>query len=275
MSQVKHTMIFEIITGSDLDPSRRRIGGWSESWYAPTAFPTEFGFLQEKRSLMLPKQAAIVGQRFQQVDPVAKATLTSVRYPGPARYDTDNPQQALLCRAASALAANSRQVVIRCMPDDLISLGEYKPDGVWNVFLAEYLQKLIDRTWAFRGRDKSVTVRNVLAVGPVPTGNFAPFVTDGALTFDVGTQLRFKNVREDSTGRLISGTFQCVEKTDSLHGRIRGWNPLLTICGGGTVTPLTYIYPPVAITSVGRQVVKKVGRPFTSFRGRQAKKKTK
>src|SRR4051812_2176397 len=98
----KYTAIFELSTNNSNTAQGHRVGGWSETVYYNGSVNAvniaQFTNLCQRRARFLPASAAVVGQRYQNIDPVGGASTGSVRFPGNANYGNDVPQMSLLCR---------------------------------------------------------------------------------------------------------------------------------------------------------------------------------
>jgi hypothetical protein len=279
MPHTKCTMLMQLRTNVDQPNSPiSRIGGWSESWYdtntAISAVRPPFIQLCQKRAALLPAGAAVVGQRYQQVDPVGASSSTSFSFPGNARFTTssdvlaaDMPQNALLCAVIGASVKNTRRFTLRGLPDAVVVGGEYNPgNSAFSTALQAFFNEL-DLYW-FPGRDLSAPTYPLLTIDSL--GNFA---SEQATLFVVNQMVRVLRTK-DADGRLRGGRFQVETMNPGGYtGKLAGWT--FGACKGGKLRADSMIWAQVrpANISIGRQVTRKVGRPFTQYRGRRSAKR--
>lgn len=275
----KMTLLFQALSKAG-DPNYpiHRIGGWSESWYSTISADTAKnrmlggGTVDANRASVLYRSrllgtgASIVGWRLQQVDPVGGSQTGFLSIPGKSGFNQDIPQMGLLCRAPSIGKVNVKRFILRGIPDAVVEQGEYTPDSDYKTDLANYFNDL--QFWCFRGRDLSqaaVKVFKITTAGIVTTE--APH---GAAINDMVRVMR----TTDSGGELRSARKMVTAVgpgTNSLT--LDSWEFGATT--GGTIRKDAIVYPAVdsANTAFSRIVTRRVGRPFTGYRGRQSSRR--
>ncbi len=275
----KFTMLFQLATNvSDPTAVARRLGGWSESWYweglslqdlFTFAFGGQIGVgegitgLCPIRAGMLPFGAALVGQRIQQVDPVGQSQSLSRNFPGTAATAADVPQMGLLCTIPGKNVKNIRRTILRGIPDARVVEGEFSPSQFFLANLNLFFDALIN--WKFRGVDLSQPNLPVLTIDA--TG----VIQMGALSagFAVNDQVKVLRSR-DANDAPIGGVFMIESIPSATSIKVRNWTA--GACTGGAVRKHAFVYPQVDgdNCSIGRIVTKRVGRPFTQYRGRRS-----
>ena len=271
----KYTMIMQLTTAPTIaDAASAHIGGWSEShWRNDNPDPSANPFLDlmQKRALLLPSQASVVGYR------VGSYTLTGNKiYPGTTSTgrvflpggvnDCDVPQMALQLNSGSN-GANSSRIVLRGLPDELVKNGEYAPFSGFRAALTRFITSLTANNWGFIGRDLTQPAIRVLGVqGGVLT-------TDGSSVILPGADwVRFHKV-VDTLGRPVTGAFFAASSPSANHFVLTGFPTDVTVGPNGTVRrDIVARYNYTNITP-GRVVVRKVGRPLEQYRGRRSKRR--
>lgn len=270
----KATMLFQLATGTVApNPSLRRIGGWSESFYlsidsflaAESLINSDSGItplgLCKARANLLPSSAQIIGQRLQQLNPVGRSQTYSKLWNGASGQDCDVPQMALLTRIPAVGTNNVRPYIIRGIPDVFVVDGEFRPsagmsDAIRTLF--ESLTKFSLRTAPTASLPNSILA--IDAQGKIIFSNTRP-------TIAVGGVLNLSGVL--ASGQTISGPF-VVEAIgpETLALSVRGWT--YGVATGGQAVTRAISYPALDGTraTIGRIIVKKVGRPFVAYRGR-------
>jgi len=270
MATTKCTMLFQLLTGGAVGNEGARIGGWSESWYSDEAIstlPNTFGTLCLRRAAMLPTQAAIIGQRYQQVVPHVKSSqVAAVTYAGASSTNPDIPQMAMLCKVgAQAPNPNIRSWAMRGIPDARVVNGEYVPSAAFT--LAFDLFKNFLQVFQFRARNllaDQAAINFVDATGDV--------WLNSPLTVAPNTLVQIiKGMNTE--GRQVGGVYQVETAPNSSNFQLRNYD--LGLLQGGTVRVYEIIYPQVdpVKTQLGRITVRKVGRPFFSYRGRRSNRR--
>lgn len=248
-------------------------GGWSESFWVDGIVPTNAAAVQTlltKRALLLPSQGSIVGVRNAQYDISGNklipkgASTAKVNFPGNSSLETDLPQVSLEMAATATGAPNNTRFNLRGIPDVMMSYGEYQPTTAFKAAVTQFGTALL-AGFGFVGRDLSLASQKVNSIAG------SNITTLGALGAVVGTDfVIFKRVYDDA-GNPVKGSFLV---TNALAGNI------YTLAGFGPVTMTTpsglarvdkiafYTYQTI---TPARAVVRKIGRPFASYRGRQSK----
>lgn len=268
MAATKLTAVLEMTTGLDNTATIRRTGGWTESVYWTTGLTTDLRNDFERfcmaRATVLPGAARVVGQRYQQVDPIG-ATQTGGRvFPGNPNYATDIPQMALLLRLPASDYPNIAKKKIACIPDQFIVNGEYKPDpgfeGKMNDLLAQF------SLWKFRATNLSpVTypIFSIAADGSVVTTVTHTFVAGNIVTISKAL---------GPYGVFFNGQFVVTAPITATTFKLADWLNVPTT--GGKASLPTVLYPRIAPGGVvNRVTTRKIGRPSTGFVGRVSKKR--
>jgi hypothetical protein len=279
---IKCTALFQLSTNVDFpNASSRRIGGWSESWYFPGTSVTNAAFLFQGapsvaglaipgwcsyRAAILPTGAAIVGQRYQQVNPTGATQTTGQMFPGSSGLTADIPQQAVLIYCPAAGANNIRRSTLRGIPDSAIVEGEYVALAGLNNAILNWFSFLSN--FQFRVRDLSqptFTILNITAAGLV-TCETPHTIAQGAMVRILRTKT--------ADGDLVGGRFQ-VATIGPLGNQLTltNWTPAEATTGGRIrVDAIAFPFVNAAACQIGRAVTRRVGRPFTSYRGRRARR---
>ncbi len=161
----KCTMIIELATNtSDPNLAARRLGGWSESWYDDGTPPTRVRLAEcvGCRGALLPRGGAVVGQRYQQLNPTGPSQSTSNRFPGNALLGTDQPQSSLLCKVPGIGVRNVRPMLLRGIPDTMCVEGEFSPSPEFQTALNNFFLELKD--YQFHGKDLSLTKYTIFSI---------------------------------------------------------------------------------------------------------------
>lgn len=269
MPGAKLTMLINVSTGvGGTSPvGKTRTGGFTESWYLDhwpltTADYTAFDSLCSRRSALLPTGGIIVGRRYQRVDPVGPSTTDSREFPAASGLLSDMPQMAMYCRGRTAAALNIRPIYIRAIPDARIFRGEYLPSLDYDASLTAYFNQA--RNFCMRGLDFTLAEHLIKAIAADGTGTF---VVAGASPA-VGDMVTIRYAK-NSADRLRGGAYRFTA-TNLVAGTfaIAGWEH--GACTGGTLQERAYNLPFITSVDISRIVVKKVGRPFDLFSGRQS-----
>jgi len=133
----------------------QRQAGWSESWYATYGFNDRlvelFKRVMQKRALMLPASAAIVGSRYQEIngDTVGASTSRNIYYSGVTGSENDMPQIALKYLVGATGQTNKKILILRGIPDSQVVNGEFSPSNTFRIATAAFLTE-IGTGWCFR-----------------------------------------------------------------------------------------------------------------------------
>lgn len=270
----KRTIVFSMVTTPSGTPSQARAGGWTESVYTDSP-PTsqQIGTWLEllaARAALLPVSASITGWRRQQVDPVGSSSSFSVHYPGSSGLQNGLPQKCIFFRIPAAGAANNRPTYIRCVPDAILTGGEYQPTPAFKNNLDNFVAKL--SYYRMKGRNLAATQYPLVEIVTVSGATTAR--TEEAHTLIQGNMVRIMRAL-DADQQFQGGRFQVVNPVTAFEFNLVNWNRPDT--EGGRVRLDEYVYPmiqniattdflPVAVT-------KKVGAPSLRFRGRVSKRR--
>ena len=265
----KCTMLIQVGTQDPLG-NDRRLAGFSETWYTAGAFSpaitTAFRTLATKRAALLPNRASIVGFRFQETDGITsgRSTTTIEAIPGASGADNDAPQIALKFDIDASAGLNQRIWIMRGVPDNQVDRGEYNPTVAFRAAVLQFFQQL-GTQWTWRGQvltNPPTAIFQVTAAGAI-TWFEAPGYVAGAMLRILRTV--------NGCGRQVGGVFKLATIAGDT-GTLLGWNLGDTTNGKSRVWQITFPAVPtnITISPVGQVVVKKVGRPFSLYRGRQS-----
>jgi hypothetical protein len=272
----KVTILFEMSTvPSNLAVASVRTSGWSETHWADGALDASDPWLidlMEKRALLLPRTASIVGVRISiytlsenRMLPVGSQTAAK-RIPGGSGELTDQPQTALLVAFSAVGATNVSRQFLRCIPDITIKGGEYFPSDVFRNAVIGWMNSMRNGNWQFLGRKLTNPSRRLTSLA----GGLATF--DSPLGAAIGQYVRFSRVIDSVTKLPIKGTFRitqiAVPATYTLEG-LQG--AAATNSGLGRLDQIALF--PYAIGEVKRTVMRKIGRPFAGYRGRASRRR--
>jgi len=270
MPTFKCTMLFQLQTGASSGTIGSRIGGWSESWYNSEPLDTIkplFATLCQRRAAMLPTGAAIIGQRYQQVVPhVTSSQVGSNYYPGTSATAPDVPQMAILVKiGALAGVPNIRQWAMRGLPDARVINGEYFPTVAFTTAFDAFCLGLI--SFQFRGVNLQADQG---AINFIDAGG--DVWLNSPLTVTAGQLIQVIKAT-NASDRLVGGRYQVESVSNSTNFQLRNYD--LGLVQGGTARIYEMIYPSVNATdcTLGRVTVRKVGRPFFSYRGRRSNRR--
>ena len=270
------SMLMQVTTNPDnRSDASPHTGGWSESFWAANnlvASDPDILLLCRARANLLPAPASMVGFRLSNYNFVGNklvptgSSTSKLQLNGSSSRPTDVPQLSLELAGKSETSANSNRFAVRCIPDAQCKNGEYQPDGGYRGLVTRYTDLIVNHSWKFLGRDLTQPSYNVLSIaGGVVTLSGNPGVVDGT------TYVRFRKC-VDNAGTPVTGAYLV-----TAHG-----DKTVTLAGFPTHA-LTGPSGTLRIDSVGlfafgalvpaRIVVRKVGRPFESYRGRQSKRR--
>lgn len=273
MPVFKCTATFSLTTGTGGGNQAARTGSWSEGIYFEGSYLQAVNNFAKgscwcsKRAALLPMQASIVEQRYQQVDPTLGATSSIAKiFPGNDGIDCDLPQVALVLSCPSEDRANVRTIEMRGIPDDVVKLGAYSPDKPFKLAMSNF--KAFLSNFNFRGRVRSNPQAKIIEI----TAN-GVVATETALVVGIGDKVQILRSHNAVNGQLANGVFT-VKNVDNqlLTISLQGWDQL--VCRGGTVRKYQIIYPAIdgEITNVVRATTHKVGALFGAFRGRVSRR---
>jgi len=269
----KLTFIFQAATkAANPATARDHTGGWTESIWRPDVSTTAdtIANISIARGRVLPEQMSIVGYR-QQVYILdgntlkpGGATTGLLNQPGVRGLPCDLPQIALQCALRTADAPNIGRLILRGIPDSQMQTGEYTPTAQFELDMKAFLATLVGTQCRFLGRNlsqpnvriESITANVMTTDAPTGAGN--------------GNFVRLLRVR-DTFGRPVTGTFRCTNVVGNVH-TLAGFDPNIVVLNSGRARlDLLQLFP-ISGGTTGRSRVKKIGRPFESFRGRASKR---
>jgi len=263
----KCTMLFSLATNTDGGSQGNRVAGWSESWYS---FETDFTRLKSDfrsfcwaRAGLLSNGGAIVGQRFTQIDPKARAISLADRYPGNAGA-CDVPQMALFTVLPSQGQPNGKRLTLRGIPDGYVDEGEFRPPPTWAGRWLAF--RSAANIWRFKAKNLTNPKVDIVSVDLV--GNFT--LADD-FTYAKGQYVDVSRLKV--SGGTLEGTFNVIENNGPRTGKLANYaNTSLGV--GGTIQLNEVTYPLVDGSAEPglTVVVRKVGRPFGQYRGRSTRK---
>jgi hypothetical protein len=255
---------------------RSHIGGWTESWFFNSdtlsdAVTACFGPRADHdpmciaRARLLGHQATILGVRFYQSGG-GKGVFISRTIPGGV-HDTDQPQQAILCRTNNPAQDRARKFTLRGIPDVETVNGEFSPDAAYANAVETYFDSLFDFLFLCKTLNNQTGVFSVDASGIVTLKANTPFALNDLVYL-------FNAV--DSQGKRQHWTnFVTIIGPGPNQFTIKGWP--WGACTGGTVGKPTNSYNNAWATgnlpTVVRSVTRKIGRPFELYRGRRSKRR--
>lgn len=262
MAVIKCTSLFQLTTNSSGASQGSRVAGWSEGLlFSGTASDAidKFNNLCIGRAAMLATSAAIVGQRYQLIDPSGRTQTARNRYPG-TLGSADVPQMGCTFTMQAQSSLNVRRFTFRGLPDQYAVEGEFKPDSVFVYAFALWRSRV-----AFFGF-KCLN----LGLATVPVTSIAAdgtFVLQQPLAFIGNDYLHIRGAT-DVSGNVHNGRFHVQTATDSQHGKFDNWVGLATL--GGNAKPDAYIFQTfnAATASTPTLTLRKAGRPFDQYRGR-------
>lgn len=270
---MKSTMLFELVTNDGEVGKPHRIAGWSESYYQNelTNFASNIQFFEslcQRRAALLPTGASIVGQRYQIVDPVGTSQTGDRLFPGGSNLAADYPGLAMFMRIPASGARNIGHVALRGIPDARCVLGEYSNfSETYNSAIVAFLSLLNSAIWRFKGRDLSQIAYPMIGIAANGT-----FTTEGNHTLNAGDMVRVLRTN-DEDGNQVGGRFKIIAPVTATSGVLLNYD--LGETTKGAIRKDLTVYPQYGTLAQVRPriVARKVGRPFTGFRGRASKKK--
>jgi len=269
------SFLFALTTNpTDASKSIAHSGGWSEGHWQNGVVNADFGPIAElarARANLLPKQASIIGFRIALYDLVGnkltpRGTSTGkFLFPGNSAWPCDLPQMALELSGVASGEPNISRMVLRGIPDQFAVQGEYAPSPAFSGNLTRYTNQLFLRSWGFVGRDLGqARVRLTSIQGAVVT-------LPAAGVFAVGDYMIFNRVKNDS-GNSVSGSYLIKAAVDDTTFTLQGMGNNNTSIANGTVRKDVAKFFLFGDIQPSRAVVRKVGRPFESYRGRASKR---
>lgn len=175
---------------------------------------------------------------------------------------TDQVNVGVLCETSSPTASNQRRWWVHCVPDELVTLGEFSPGLFQTLPFRTYLDKMALGDWLGVDQNDLSTIVTVDATGLVTLTANSPFT--------VGQWLRVN--RTFTAGKKKKGGKYMVESAGPLLTQFKFADWDLGATTGGTVYRPTYSFYNIGGGTgpyIVRAGTRRVGRPFTLYRGRQ------
>lgn len=262
---IKLTMIFN--TTSLSGGAVVRTGGFSESWFrlGDTIGSPEIAaarILAQKRAAALPGNDSISYLRFSKVDsPGSGSYVVKAGYPG-TFSGADVPQMAVGIKIFAVGSSNKKTMELRGIPDGQIFNGETTFTTPMKGALNTYLTELFSN-WGFVGRNLSTPAKGILSIAANGT-----FVLNQSFAYNDGDLVQV--LKTTAAGRRLKGQILYATKVNDKNGVLNGWKH--GDCVGGKIRLSSKVFCPISFdaTAVDNAValVRKVGRPFASYRGR-------
>jgi hypothetical protein len=272
---LKVSLLFNMSTVPyNLGQSRVHTGGWSEThWWGDPSILADFTIpaLMTARARLLPATASIVGYRRSAFNLIgnkmipAGSSTAKLFFPGSDAV-TDLPQVALMLGLTTSDGINSSRISLRCIPDYVMVGGEYKGDPAYRRNLTLYMTELIDRNWGFVGRDLNLQAFALLSL-------VAGVVTVAAgSAYVVGDFIRFLKVK-DKFGIPITGSYRVITAPGGGVYTLAGLDSGLVVLNSGLVRKDVARFLNINGVTLDRAVVRKIGRPSESYRGRSSRRR--
>lgn len=266
-----------ILIGFSTAPSNRAVasihsGGWSESfWFngAASLITIKMPLILNDRARMLGGSASVVGYRIQAYTITGNKLIpngsTSVHatYPGNNNLTMDVPQAALDLSGLVAGAVNSNRLVLRGVPDEAITFGEYNGSQPFAGGLANYTGDIVNMPAGFVGRDLSQPSSRIHAIN-------AGVVTLQANVGGVaGTDWLRLHRCYDINGNPVKGAYLITAIAGNAY-TLQNLPAQVVLEPSGTARIDKLVFLTLTSLNTGRALVKKVGRPFEQYRGRRS-----
>ena len=248
--------------------------GWSESWWRTgitTSSEPAIRELGQARARMLPLEASIIGFRIgvytlsgNKIIPSGSST-GKLSFAGVSGAFTDLPQVALEMSGKTGGGANVSRFTLRGIPDSIMLKGEYQPNVNFKGTLTRFTNKLISGNWNFLGRDLGQPVAQVLSIAA------GVMTTDGGLGVAVGDFVRLLRVF-DGYGESVQGAYRVTVVGAGNTYTLAGFDPAIVVLNSGSARKDVVALFPFSEVEPSRATIRKVGRPFESYRGRRSKR---
>lgn len=244
--------------------------GFSEGYLTSTAsFDNEVAFLRNsfapKRAAILPVQTSIIGARFYQQGG-GRAVPVALNFPGTSST-TDLVNCAVLCTSNNASAPVARKWWVHNVPDAQFEGGEYDPSASYAGRFNSYLDTIAAASWVGIVRTNQIAVVTIDANGLVTCGS--------AHSFNVG---QFVTISRTLTaeGKKFGGLFR-VSTIGPLSSQLTllAWDQ--GACTGGSMflkQSQAYVIGASGRPIIDRAGTRRVGRPFSVYRGRSSRRTT-
>jgi len=269
MPTTKATMLFQLSTNASNPTSpKRRVGGWSESWYYDGDITATLAFLNggtglcAKRAALLPIGSSIVGQRLQPVVPLGPSVTRAKPFPAASGLATDIPQMALYVNCPNVAGTNIKRALLRGIPDSQVDEGEFSPNAAYTTKLNSFIDEL--QFWRFKHLDLAqelLTVVTVSAGGLFTTVEDHPYIPGDIVTL--------KNVLRVTNDKAVTGKFRVIDTPTLKTFTVMQWSAGAAYQGQVRRVANAYSLVNSAAAEPVRIVTRKVGRPFDQYVGRR------
>ena len=271
----KFSIILQQVTeADDRESASPHIAGWTESFWFPDIVQSSDATLNtfmQRRAGLLGKQGTVVGFRLAYYTIEGNRLIPSGsssgkrQYPGSPSVDCDLPQVALQCSADTPDGPNSSRFTLRGIPDNVMVKGEYTPSADFKSRLTRYFSIIEGHAWCFLGRDLSKPSAKILKL------NNSVLELAGNIGAVVGSYVRLLKAKHNVTGKNVSGAFR-VTAVSGNNLTLENLPEGTQLAAAGTARVDAVKLFNIGTCHPGRAVVRKVGRPFESYRGRQSKR---
>jgi hypothetical protein len=287
---IRASLLLAITTDpQDREQATPHSGGWSESFYVNGSTVIERDFFAawaNARASLLAGECSVVGYR-QQLYSVAGNKLFpggsaggTLNVPGGFPMDMDVPQAALMLNFTVASQPHTIRQRLAGMPDSQVMYGEYQPSPAYKGQVTKYVNGCVDgfgKGGGFAAITHDLTQREIRVVSITPVANppSAVLVTAGATGAVNGDYIRLHRVRDDD-GIPVSGSFMVTATAALPNGQqqytLAGYQTgQVVVVPNGLARMDVLVVNQITGGNVNRVVVRKVGRPFVSYRGRRSK----
>lgn len=263
MPYIKATMLCELATNTSGAQRGRRIAGWSESvtdFNSVSLAQRDLIALCQARAGLMPIGVRVVGQRYQVISPIGPSISTARQFPGTLQTTCDLPQVSVLARIGTSASPNTRNIIIRGIPDGAVVEGEYLDGVIPAANWTNYARAL--NGYLFSGR---VLTANQQTIDHIDA-NGAVVLTE-ALTVTAGTYVRVLRSLNDN-GRRVGGRFRVGTVASPMTFQLERYD--LGLVNGGKMRIDEQAYFSIAQDTFGivRAITRKAGRPFGQFSGK-------
>lgn len=248
-------------------------GGWSEGFWQAGDIASDdpkINRLATKRAVLLPVEAAVVGFRIALYTLSGNSLLprgTSVGkqlFPGNGNYSMNLPQDALEIAGRTLAGPNSSRTMLCALPDGMVANGEYQPTTPFKTAVTLMGTNLVADGWGWVGRTLTAPLANLLGYD----------VDTDAWVFGFGTGIGvgdyLRMIACTANGIDISGTYRVLAQPQGNDSaKLAGLSLAAdTVNVTGKVRKDGLSFLPFSSITASRARVKKIGRPFESYRGR-------
>ena len=195
-----------------------------------------------------------------------KTASGKLNYPGSPGLTADQPQTGLTISLTSGDASNTARTVLRGIPDEMVEGGEYSPEGTFKTNVQKLMDEFTDKGWKFAGRVLSNPTVNIVSIA----GNVVTLQGAIGAVANVSS-VRFLNAKVDG-GASISGAY-LVTGVAGLTVTLAGYTGgNMSVPSGKMRVDQVNVFD-ITDAEPSRICVRKVGRPFEGYRGRQSSRR--